>query len=235
MKIAIMQPYFMPYLGYFQLIKEVDLFVLFDDVNYIKKGWINRNRIKINGEESMFTIPLVKASQNKRINEILISDAQNSKNQLYKKIHNAYRKSDKYDEVNEIIKKAVMYNEESLDKYIKNALEEVCKYLDIKTKFIISSEIEKNNELKGQEKIIEICKLLKADEYINAIGGVQLYDYKKFNENDIKLKFIKADENIPTLSIIDVLYNEKKETIKEYIDMYSLIKGEELEDVNKNI
>jgi len=209
-----MQPYFFPYIGYFQLIDSVDLFVVYDDVNYIKKGWINRNNIQVNQQPHLFSIPLQSVSQNKLINEIAIDGNPVWKTTLLKTIAQSYKKAPFFDTVFPLVEDIIGNDEPNLALYCSNSLQKVCDYLQIKTRFATSSEIEKDNTLKGQDKILELCRKLGATTYINAIGGIELYDKAVFFEAGIGLHFLKTspvsyrqlnDEFLPWLSIIDVL------------------------------
>ena len=229
MTLGIMQPYFMPYIGYWQLLAAVDTYVIYDDVNYIKKGWINRNNILVNNDKQMFTISLNGASQNKLINEITIAD---DFTKLRKTITMAYHKAPYYDKVMTLLDKIFSYQSSNLADFIANSIELVCQYLDIQTKIIMSSDIEKDNSLKGQDKILEICKLLNADTYYNAIGGQELYDKSVFEKENIKLCFLKSDipeysqyKNafVPGLSIIDVLMFNSPIEVKQMLTNYKLI------------
>jgi len=229
MKVAIMQPYLFPYIGYFQLINIVDKFVLFDDVNYIKKGWINRNNLMVNGKKMLFTISLVHASQNKLINEIEIAD---KFEKFLKTIQINYSKAKYYKPTNELINKIISYKQNNLADFIKNSLEELTAYIGIESEILVSSELNKNNLLKGQDKILEICKLLKASSYFNLPGGLNLYDKNKFREAGIELYFIKtintpykqfSKEFEPALSIIDVLMHNSQERVKELLNKYKLV------------
>ena len=229
MTIGIMQPYFMPYIGYWQLMAAVDTYVIYDDVNYIKKGWINRNNILVNNDKQMFTISLNGASQNKLINEITIAD---DFTKLRKTIHMAYHKAPYYNDVMALLDKIFSYQPSNLADFIANSIKSVCKYLDIQTKIIMSSDIEKDNSLKGQEKILEICKLLNADTYYNAIGGRELYDKSVFEKENIKLRFLKSDipeypqyknDFVSGLSIIDVLMFNNPAEIKKMLNAYTLL------------
>ena len=232
MKIGIMQPYFLPYIGYWQLLNAVDQYVIYDDVNFIKGGWINRNRILVNKESKMLTLKLNKASSNKLINEIEILDDIIQIRQILKTIETFYRKAPYFEVIYPLIEKILNFKELNLAKFIKNSFEIICEYLDIKTKLIISSSLEKKNELKGQDKVINICNILKATEYYNAIGGQKLYSFDKFKEETIQLKFLKTkdikykqldNEFIPNLSILDVLMFNSKEEIKKMLNSYLLI------------
>lgn len=232
MKVAIMQPYFFPYIGYFQLINAVDVFVIYDDVNYIKKGWINRNTILVNGKGFLFNIPLQKASQNKVINQIIIEYNSTWKINLLKTITFSYKKAPFYTEVFPIIKNIIEHDEKNLAKFITHSLREICCFLSISTTIVNSSDIEKNNDLKAQNKIIEICKMQEADSYINAIGGTALYNKDAFIKSGLSLNFIKSkaiiypqfkNEFIPWLSIIDVLMFNTVTDIKKMLNQYELL------------
>ncbi len=232
MRVAIMQPYFFPYIGYWQLIDAVDKFVIYDDVNYIKRGWINRNKIIENKEAHYLTLPLQKSSQNKLINEIDISDPQKNKEKIYHRIDVAYKKAPFYDDVIKLLKTSILNTEVNLARYLINTIKLVNEYLGINTILIVSSFIKKDNSKKGQEKILEICKQLKADHYINPIGGTKLYDKEEFKKHGIKLSFLKTDdiiykqfdnEFIPNLSIIDVMMFNSREEIKKMLEKFTLI------------
>ena len=229
MKLGIMQPYFFPYIGYFQLIKAVDKYVIYDDVNYIKGGWINRNRILLNKQDFLLNINLRGASPFKKINEINID---NNRDKILKTIAQAYKKAPYYSEAYNLIEKIINYDSDNLAVFLTNSLIRISDYLGINTEFIISSDIEKNNELKGQEKVLSICKLLEATEYYNAIGGQELYSVSDFKEKGIDLHFLKVNpieyaqfdnEFIPHLSIIDVLMFNSPEDINCMLDRYELL------------
>ena len=231
MNVGVMQPYFFPYIGYWQLICAVDTYVLFDDVNYIKRGWINRNRILCNGDVRFFNVYLNHASQNKKINEILINDDELNDNNI-KIIYEAYRNAPFFSDAFPVIENILSCSEKNLARFNGYLIKHICDYLKIKTNIIYSSEIKKNNELKGQDKIISICNILGATDYINAIGGMDLYDEKCFFDNHINLHFLKTkdfsykqfdDEFHGNLSIIDVMMFNSVDTITEYLSMYELI------------
>ena len=232
MKVSIMQPYFFPYIGYFQLIANSDVFVIFDDVNFIKKGWINRNNILVNNTPYLFSMPLQNVSQNKHINEIFISDLDKWKMDLLKTISSSYKKAPFYQDVYPLIEKIISFDELNLALYIQNSLQNLCVYLNLNTKLIMSSEIVKNNDLKGENKIIDICVQLGATQYINAIGGIELYTQENFQVKNIDLKFIKS-ENIlyqqfknefkPWLSIIDVIMFNSVEDTRMLLNKFELI------------
>jgi hypothetical protein len=231
MKVAIMQPYFMPYIGYFQLIQTVDKYVVYDNIQYTKKGWINRNRILKNGTDTYVTIPLEKNSDYLNICERSVSANFNRKKFL-DQITEAYRNAPYFTNTSELIKQAVNNNQNNLFDLIYNSINIICSYLEIKTEMIPSSQIEIDHSLKGKDKVIQICKTLGADIYINAIGGVNLYDKNEFAEHGIDLQFLQTksaeyeqfhNHFIPNLSIIDVMMFNSKDKIKEMLNGYELI------------
>ena len=228
MKVAVMQPYILPYLGYWQMITAVDKFVLFDDVNYIVRGWINRNNILMNGNAHLFTLPLNGASPNKLIKELTLQNNVKERNKLLRSIECSYRKAPMFQTVFPIISHIINNEEEDLVKFLLFQFREIYEYLGIKDNMILSSEIPQNPELKAQDKIMGICKYLGADHYINAIGGQELYDRDYFAAENMQLSFIKmnkisykqfGNEFVPHLSIIDVLmFNTVEETRKLLTD-----------------
>ncbi len=229
-----MQPYFMPYIGYFQLIKSSDIFVVFDDVNYIKKGWINRNNILVNGKINQFTIPLIGASQNKKICELELSIDGNWRANLFKTLQQNYKKSENYKEIIDLMEDIIYYKDNNLSKFLLNSLIKVISYLDIQTKIIETSSIYDNTELKGEIRIVDICKKLGATTYNNPIGGVELYDKNHFFKEGITLNFLRTKKTNynqvntyghfePYLSIIDVMMNVDKASLKLMLNEFELI------------
>lgn len=232
MRIGIMQPYFLPYIGYWQLLNAVDQYVIYDDVNFIKGGWINRNRMLMNNQPKLFNIQMQGASPNKLINEVEVFTNDVWKKKLLKTIESSYRKAPYYDEVYPVIKEIIICDESNLAKYIENSIRKICEYLNINTKLIVSSSIDKDINLKGQDKVINICKILGADEYYNAIGGQELYSYSDFEKQGIKLRFLDTDnieysqfngDFVSNLSIIDVMMFNSVDEIKIKLEEYRLI------------
>lgn len=232
MKTGIMQPYFLPYIGYFQLIKAVDRYVIYDDVNYIKGGWINRNNILINGERKLFTLTLKEPSPNKLINQIEIGD--NFKKFL-KTIQLNYCKAPFYNDVMHLLEKIILYDDKQLANFIANSIKEICQYLKIDTEILISSQINKDYSLKNQAKVINICKSLEAVTYVNAIGGQKLYDAEEFEKHGICLKFLKtgdinyqqfSKDYVPYLSILDVLMFNSVDDVNDMLNNFELIENE---------
>ncbi|WP_029232405.1 WbqC family protein [Butyrivibrio sp. VCB2006] len=231
MKIAVMQPYFFPYLGYWQLINHVDCFVVFDDVNYIKRGWINRNRI-LSEKKSYINLPLLAVSQNKLINAIEINQKDLFSRRLSAIIHETYRNAPFYDETHVLLEKSLYLEKKILSYYLYDQIKIMCVGLGIETEIVLSSDIPKKEGLKGQDKILAICKKLGADEYINPIGGIDLYSGKFFVDNGVQLCFLKSKltpyeqfggEFIPALSIIDVLAFNGITGTRKMLDDYEII------------
>lgn len=224
-----MQPYFMPYIGYWQLMKAVDTYVIFDDVNYIQRGWVNRNNILVGGQKHLFSISLKDASQNKHFNEIMIAD---DFQKFLKTIRFNYQKAPYFDSVMQLLEQIVSCSDKTLSVFLMNSFQEVLNYLEIQTKLILSSSVDKDNSLKGSDKILDICKRLGATTYYNAIGGQELYDKDKFQVEGIELYFVETPiveypqlgkEFIPYLSLIDVLMNNSIEDVNRILDNYRLI------------
>ena len=237
-KIAIMQPYFLPYLGYFQLIKAVDIFVVYDNVKYTKKGWINRNRMLLNGHDTMFTLPLAASSDSLPVNEKHISDIFDVvKRKTLAKMENAYREAPFFKATFPLIKSVFEYNSRNLFQFVYNAILVMLEHLNIKTSLVISSSLAVDNQCKGVNKVIAICNSMGATTYINPIGGIHLYTDKVFKEAGIDLYFHNmnvlpytqpADHFVSHLSILDVLMYNNPERIAEMLEEYALIKSADI-------
>lgn len=193
MKIAIMQPYLFPYIGYWQLINMVDEFILLDDVNYIKRGWINRNRISLDGKEKFIVKPILKVSQNKKINELEFLQDDKIANNLSATLKYAYRKSDEWQAVSAVIDEILYYPEQKVNEFLENEIRRICQLLDIKTKISRASSYRPYIHTKGQDGILSLCKILGCDVYINPIGGKKLYEKEAFRQSNIQLYFINTD------------------------------------------
>lgn len=227
--IAIMQPYFFPYLGYFALLKKADCFVIADDLNYIKGGYINRNYILGGSENTRITLQLKQASQNKLINEIERGD--NSMALLHT-IEHTYKKAPYFAAVFPMLKKVLSDEEQNLAKFLGNSLEMIRSYLGLSCQIVYSSDIEKDLALKFDKRIIDICQRLGYDHYINASGGKVLYDKEVFASKGIRLNFIDCklneykqfgDEFRASLSIIDVLMFNSIDEINSQLDQCVLV------------
>lgn len=227
MKLAIMQPYFFPYIGYFQLISATDAFVIYDNIQFTKKGWINRNRILVNGKDEYISLPIKKDSDYLNVVERNLADSFiDEKLKMLRRITESYRKAPEFNAVFPVLEAAINTPYSNLFEYIYKTLQHVCGYLDINTPFIVSSTITANHHLKAQDKVIAYCQALGATEYINPIGGLELYSKEIFQQNNIQLSFIKSseivypqykNEFVPWLSIIDVMMFNSKEKIQQYL------------------
>ena len=233
MKLAIMQPYFFPYIGYFQLLSTVDKFVLLDDVNYINKGWINRNRLLLNGLAHTFTVPLSGASQNKHICEIKLISENDWREKLLKTIQFAYSKAPYYQECFNLSSRIINHPSQELSDFLFNSLQEITIYLGLdSSKIIKTSRIYNNQHLKGQERILDICLQEKASVYVNPIGGMELYKAEDFFNKGVLLQFLKSEpisypqynyEHISWLSILDVLMFNSPEMARLLLNKFELI------------
>lgn len=211
-----MQPYFFPYLGYFQLMTEVDAFVIFDDVNFINRGWINRNRINVNRAPHLITVPLKQASQNKLICEICMNDDLLWRDKLLKTIRQAYSRAPQFARVFPLVERIVRHPAGNLADYLRHSLINLRDFLGLGTEIISSSRRYENANLTGQSRIIDICLREHSGIYVNAIGGKELYEHTAFELAGVKLQFLQpalppydqsGAEFMPGLSIIDVLMN----------------------------
>ena len=233
MAVAIMQPYFFPYLGYFQLVQAVDHFVFYDDVMFIKKGWINRNRILMQGNEFLFTIPLEKQSQNKTIRESTVSWGKEFPNKFMNQIDSAYKKAPNYMEVRDLVEQVLHRKFESLADLASESVQATWAFLGLEKKFYQSSELSVSNDLGRAERLIEITKSLGESSYINAVNGQELYEKSFFKENGVDLHFLKPNLNpylqearkefVNGLSMIDVLMWNNKEEVVQWLGDSKLI------------
>jgi WbqC-like protein family len=226
MKLAIMQPYFLPYLGYFQLMAAVDKFVIYDDVRFINRGWINRNRILVKGRDHLFTVPLRGASQNRNINEIAVVAEKSWREKLLRTFELAYSRAPRFVEVFPLVRTIVNFAESNLAGYLRNGLLTIKNYLALPTKIIATSAIYNNRELKGPVRILDICRKEKATTYVNAIGGKDLYEPELFRAHGITLRFLDPThleyeqfgaEFQPGLSIVDVLMFNSVDEVRRFL------------------
>jgi hypothetical protein len=225
-----MQPYFFPYIGYFQLVNAVDKFVFYDDVNFIKNGWINRNRILLNNQAKYLTVNLKGASSNKLIYEVGFTD---NREKLKKTILQAYSKAPQFSEVRPLIDIVLDYNTETISELAAFSVIKTCEYLGISTNFeFCSQKYVDTITLRKEERLIEICKRNNATEYINPIGGTELYEKAVFAEYGINLHFLRtnpiqyrqfSEMFISNLSMIDVMMFNSIEQILEILDNFELI------------
>lgn len=234
MKLAIMQPYFFPYIGYWQLIQVVDRFVIYDDVNFIKGGWINRNRILINGKPSYITVPLYHASSYKKICDISLQSSLTWRKKMIKSIENTYRKAPFFTEIFPAIKRIISFETNNLAELLAYSITSLSTFMRIKTEIVKTSRCYDNNNLNGQDRVLDICKLEGATTYINLQGGQTLYDRESFHSANLDLRFIKilplpykqrSAGFVPYLSIIDALMELGALSIEQRLGEFDLIKG----------
>lgn len=227
MRLAIMQPYFFPYIGYFQLIAAVDLFIVYDNIKYTKKGWINRNRMLQVGKDVMFSLPLKDDSDELDVCEReLAVDFKRVK--LLNQIKGAYRRAPYFTQTFPLIEEVMGCDDSNLFRFLHHSIVKTCEYLGVTTEIKISSSIAINHGLKNQDRVLALCAAVEADVYVNAIGGMELYSRENFQGKGIDLKFIRSkpfeyaqfgDTFVPWLSIIDVMMFNPIETIKECLDI----------------
>lgn len=213
MRIGIMQPYAFPYIGYWQLINSVDKFVLLDDVNHIRRGWVNRNEMA----DGKFTIPLHKASQNKQIRELYIVEGGLS--QFLYRVERCYAKSPYLKSVLPLLDRRPITN---LSQYIHSTILGICHYLGIETEIVATSSVYPVGGLRGQDRILDICMDEGARMYVNPIGGTELYSEPVFIGYGIDLKFIRSYSE-EKLSIIDLLMRMPPEQIRIELKKYELV------------
>lgn len=232
MKVGIMQPYFWPYLGYFQLLNMTDKFILYDNIEYTKKGWINRNRYLCQGTDKYFTIPIEKDSDFLDVKDRKISRVFDPE-KLINQIKMAYIKAPFFADIYPLFCKTVEYDEPNLFEYIFHSIRCITEYLGIETEIIVSSKLGIGHEKKGKDKVMALCKSVQGTEYINPIGGIELYDKIEFLNNGIKLQFIQMKNTIkykqftkdfiPALSILDVLMFNSLPEVKKMLLQYQLL------------
>jgi hypothetical protein len=225
MKIGIMQPYLFPYIGYFQLIKAVDLFVVYDNIKYTKKGWINRNRMLQNGKDVMFSLPLKSDSDYLDVYQRELA-ADFNRVKLLNQFKGAYLRAPYFSQTFPLIEQIVGYEEANLFRFLHYSIAKTCDHLGITTDIRVSSDIAIDHDLKNQDKVLALCEAVGARTYVNAIGGMELYSKETFQEKGIELKFIKSnpieyqqigDDFVPWLSIIDVMMFNPLDTIRTCI------------------
>lgn len=232
--IAVMQPYIFPYVGYFQLIYAVDEFVFYDDVNFIKQGWINRNRLLSNGKDCMFTIPLDKASSFTEIKDLSVHPILYAKwkKKFLKGIEQSYKKAPHFSPVYKLICE-VMETPQGISDMAESSITSVMDYLAIKKNVYKSSLRFKDSKgLDRADRLIEICKKTGARTYVNLIGGAELYSNDYFNLRGVTLQFLKPsiepykqfkDDFVPGLSIIDVLMFNSKDECIDLFNTYEIV------------
>ena len=225
MKLAIMQPYFLPYIGYFQLIGAVDMFVVYDNIKYTKKGWINRNRLLQNGTDAVFSLPLAKDADNLDVVQRELAESFD-RDKLLNQFRGAYERAPHFSAVWPLLVRIVRCEERNLFRYVHHSITHMCELLQLKTDLRVSSSISIDHDLKAQDKVIALCHAVGADCYVNSIGGVEIYDREAFKTAGIKLQFLRPQSIgysqfktsfVPWLSTIDVMMFNPPERVSEVL------------------
>jgi hypothetical protein len=226
-KLAIMQPYFLPYIGYFQLLRAVDVFVVYDDVQFMKGGWIERNRMLVNGAPHWFRLTLEKASHKLDINRrFFAEDIDSQKKALLYKVHCAYAKAPHCAESMALLEEILAGDERNVAAMLARSLRILCRHLAIDTELRLSSEMVKNAGLTGEARVIDMVQQQGAGHYVNAAGGQALYDRENFAHHGIRLSFLQSrpiayrqygHDFVPWLSILDVLMFNSVEQTREFL------------------
>lgn len=223
-QLAIMQPYLFPYVGYFQLLSAVDRFVFYDDVNYIKGGWINRNRLMLAGRVTWFTFPLRGASVHKAINEIHVQRDGVWARKLLKSVRESYGAAPCFEQAFTLLEDVVLSDESSLSVLARQSVMAVAHYLGLGAEFAISTGRYGNEHLRGPDRVLDICRQERASEYHNLPGGEALYSADKFLSAGIELKIMRPTLTeypqkelpfAPGLSILDLLmFNDRGASLR---------------------
>jgi hypothetical protein len=232
-KLGIMQPYLFPYIGYYQLMHAVDRFVVADDVAFIKQGWINRNRLLINGAAAYFTVPVRHHHATTLIRDVEIHDGPQTRWRmtLLKTIANFYRRAPSFEAVFPIVERVIGGPFTRIADMARASLHEVCDYLRAPVSIVESSAAYGNAHLKGQERVIDTCRAEGATDYINAVGGRGLYSPEAFLAHGIRLHFLGtrpieyqqfSGPFVPSLSVIDVIMFNPREHARELLNRYEL-------------
>ncbi|MDB2310622.1 WbqC family protein [Opitutales bacterium] len=233
MKLAIMQPYFLPYLGYFQLMASVDKFVVYDDVSYIKSGWINRNNIKVQGKASLITIPLQNGRSGVPICDVQIAGKREfwSKKML-RTVAESYSKASKYDVIFPMFEAWMTAEIAGISELNVRILGDICEYVGLKAEIVPTSKIYSNSNLSSVDRVLDICDREGATHYINAIGGRELYSQDVFKDKGFELSFLKPGlspysqgkmDFIPGLSILDIMMHNSAESVSCMLEEWSFV------------
>ncbi len=235
--VSMMQPYLFPYLGYFQLIALSDVFVLGDDLQYVKGSWMNRNRVLVDGQPKLITFPLRKGHQTEQIRERwLCDDFVREAEALMKMLERCYAKAPQRDTVLPLVRSILAYPERNLALFTENALRRICAYMDIRTPIYRGSSLGLPAKMDMQDRVIQIVHRMDGELYLNPIGGIELYCPARFRADGLLLRFLRMDDLtypqfkhpfVPSLSIIDVLMFNSREQLKDLLLRFSVVEGHE--------
>lgn len=233
MKLGIFQPYFFPYIGYFQIMNAVNEFIVYDNIKYTKKGWLNRNRILVEGRDAFITLPLKKDSDFLDVRDRYIAATwHKERDRMLNRIHNSYRASSQFHSVYPLVEKILYYEDDNLFRFLYHSLTILKEYLNIRTSLVVSSTVPIDHTLKNNHKVLALCKARNATIYINPISGATLYGRENFKRQGINLLFIKTRNTsyaqhgatfVPNLSIIDVMmFNDREYIQTNLLEAYDL-------------
>lgn len=230
-RVAIMQPYFLPYIGYWQLLAVVDKFILYDNIQFTKKGWINRNRFLRNGEAALFTVPVGRGSEKACIVDRTIAESFERRKML-SQFRESYRRAPEFKNVFPLVEAVVMASQSNLFQFIQHSISEVASFLGITTPIAISSSIGIDHNLRAEAKVLALCGAVGASTYINPIGGLSLYSRGTFLEYGVMLQFLRTRELrytqfgcsfVPNLSILDVMMFNSVPKVIDLLSGYDLL------------
>ena len=240
MKVGIMQPYFLPYLGYWQLMNAVDRYIILDDVPFIRRGWIHRNRIQNHGETQWLTIPITGASQNRKICELDLARSERVWHKLRRSVQLAYCHAPQYAQGKTVFDRILNFSEDNLSLFLSNSIYEITSYLAIDTEIVRASDLKYDRSLRGSERILELCGRMGADSYYNAVGGQALYNAEQFVGRGITLRFVRMNEKLvypqgrhnfcPGLSVLDAMMYNDVEQMQLLLSQFTLEAGKAREN-----
>ena len=231
MNLAVIQTYLFPYIGYYELAYHSDMFIFYDDVTYIKGGYINRNSILTRNGRQLFTLPVNNASSFKLIKELEFSS---NVKKILVSIQQAYSKSPYFSDVYPIIEKILTSKNRNVAYMASQSIIEIFKYLEVDFKYTYSSLIDYDHSQDAKNKLYQFCKKFNAKEYINVIGGQALYNKEEFISQSISLGFINSQhieyrqfnnnsDFERNLSMIDILMNEGKSKVIDVLNSFGII------------
>jgi hypothetical protein len=225
-----MQPYLLPYIGYWQLLAAVDRFVLYDNIEYTKQSWINRNRLLRNGVAVFFTVPLKRASDTLCVSERLIADEFDAPKML-RQFAGSYGKAPYFSAAFPVIERVLRLESKNLFEYIHHSIKVISDFLDIRTPIVVSSTIDIDHRLKAEHKVLALCRALEATIYVNAPGGRALYSKPAFAAEGIDLRFLAPRLTayrqfdhpfVPALSIVDAMMFNSRDELRAMVTQYDL-------------
>lgn len=234
MTLAANQPYFLPYLPYWQLIRCADLFLLADDYAYIRSGWVNRNRILVSGKPQYLRLEVCSNPESRLIRDRLLMAHPDKLRKKLRTLQMAYHKAPCFEEGYALAERILRYPERNLALFLEHSIREVCAYLDIRTPIGRTSDLPGNDRFKREERVYDQCRRVGADTYVNAIGGQDLYHFDEFAARGIRLRFIKSGlppypqgkgPFVERLSILDAIMYTPREQLTGMLDDYTFIDG----------